>query len=477
MFNASTLIAEGIDAEFESADLGDPRRKRRLKLIGSAIMTQPDVGFPQMVDGDSELEAFYRFFSNDHVDPDQVLASHVRATVARMRRASQPVLVLHDTTVFSFGGSHRRRGLGRTNGQQQGFLAHTALAVLPGEARLALGVCGMVRICRSEEAANEKDAANESKASGASSRESYRWQQLVEDVHGVTDGVDVVHVMDREGDQYDLLAKMQELGAQFIVRASHDRTLVEGGQLSDVETAPSVVQRDVAVAERPEDPNRRPKKNGKLKHPRRQQRLANLLISGATVSMRRPRGADSKAKSLTVNVVLVREQNPPAGEEPLSWTLYTTQPISTPKQLLAVVDNYRSRWVIEELFKALKTGCSIEKRQLESYHALTVALAVFIPIAWRLLLMRSVARATPDAPATTILTTTELTLIKHKQNAAPATAEEAFYAVAKLGGHLKRNGAPGWITLARGFERLLLMEAGWRAALQATSDESKRPLE
>jgi hypothetical protein len=41
----------------------------------------------------------------------------------------------------------------------------------------------------------------------------------------------------------------------------------------------------------------------------------------------------------------------------------TTEPIDTPEQILAVVDGYRHRWKIEELFKALKTGCAYEKRQ------------------------------------------------------------------------------------------------------------------
>jgi IS4 transposase len=49
--------------------------------------------------------------------------------------------------------------------------------------------------------------------------------------------------------------------------------------------------------------------------------------------------------------------------------LYTSEPIDTAEQLLTIVDQYRSRWVIEEFFKALKTGCAFEKRQLESYRA------------------------------------------------------------------------------------------------------------
>ena len=64
-----------------------------------------------------------------------------------------------------------------------------------------------------------------------------------------------------------------------------------------------------------------------------------------------------------------------------------------------MVDAYRARWVIEELFKALKTGCQIEKRQMESYGALRIALALFLPIAVRLLALRDAARSEPDAPA------------------------------------------------------------------------------
>ena len=132
-------------------------------------------------------------------------------------------------------------------------------------------------------------------------------------------------------------------------------------------------------------------------------------------------------------------------------------------------NNYQSRWTIEEFFKALKTGCGYEKRQLESYAALSNALAIFSVIAWRLLLVRSVARAYPHATSRSVLSDTQLRLLKHrlKLTNLPATAKDALYAVARLGGHLKNNGDPGWQTLGRGFEKLLILEAGWRAATDA----------
>ena len=68
-----------------------------------------------------------------------------------------------------------------------------------------------------------------------------------------------------------------------------------------------------------------------------------------------------------------------------------------------------------------------------------------------------------------MLSDTQLRLLKHrlKLTNLPATAKDALYAVARLGGHLKNNGDPGWQTLGRGFEKLLILEAGWRAATDA----------
>jgi hypothetical protein len=89
--------------------------------------------------------------------------------------------------------------------------------------------------------------------------------------------------------------------------------------------------------------------------------------------------------------VLVHEVGAPNYAETVEWKLLTNLPIDTPEQVAAIVDAYRARWVIEEFFKALKTGCAYEKRQLETFRALMNALAIFSVIAWRLLVLRHVA--------------------------------------------------------------------------------------
>jgi hypothetical protein len=146
--------------------------------------------------------------------------------------------------------------------------------------------------------------------------------------------------------------------------------------------------------------------------------------------------------------------------------LITNEPTETVAQIFAVVDSYRARWVIEEYFKALKTGCAFEKNQLESRRTILNYLAVLAPVAWQLLLLRSLARDAPSSPADAALSKVQIEVLKavaKKPLSPEPTVEEAFLAVAALGGHLKRNGPPGWQTLGKGFHDLLLFEAGWRA--------------
>ncbi len=177
-------------------------------------------------------------------------------------------------------------------------------------------------------------------------------------------------------------------------------------------------------------------------------------------------------------MVYVWEPEPPDGEEPVEWLLLTNEPIATEQDLLAVVDAYRARWEIEEYINVLKTGCAYETRQLETYERLCKMLMVFVPIAWHLLAMRRVARekADADAAAETVLDVTSLEVLCSQPRcrlAAGATAQQALWAIAALGGHLRHNGEPGWLTLRRGYRELLTLHAGWEAAKKASerSDE------
>ena len=161
----------------------------------------------------------------------------------------------------------------------------------------------------------------------------------------------------------------------------------------------------------------------------------------------------------------------PTGNRPSSGLSVTTEPITTTEQVLRIVEWYRTRWLIEEFFKCLKTGCVYEKRQLESLDTLLVALALLAPIAWQLLLMRHLARERPDVGATVALTQRQIGILRAtpvgRRLAARPSIRDALRAVARLGGHLRQNGEPGWLVLNRGMQTLLCMETGWIAAQAA----------
>lgn len=471
-------------SEFEDAELGDARLTARLRKIAERLSRAPGRSFPESLGADSQLEAHYRFLNNPRFTYAEVMESHIRKTCERVAAAGT-VLCVEDTTECAFGGSTKRRGLGRLEGQAQGFLAHCALAIAADGSRRPLGVLGLRPWVR--EGPRRSRKADGSKKAGSdyakeTDKESARWSEMVEATSSRVEGrAQLIHVMDREADAYPLLAQMVERRRRFVVRLSKDRRVESeascaGGQRLQeaLPNAPEVHEVEVPVSKR--GPKKPP---GAAKtFAARESRIARLRFSAQRLCFKRPQYLDGLPSSLPLHIVHVREVEAPEGVEPIEWTLATTEPITTAEEVVAVVNYYRARWIIEEFFKALKTGCSLEERQLESYSALLKALAIFLPVAWHMLLLRNLGRSAPDEPATVALSERQVAVLRtfstRPLDERP-TVRQAMFAVAALGGHLKKNGDPGWLTLARGLERLLTLELGWAAALQPRSGPQATP--
>jgi hypothetical protein len=273
-------------------------------------------------------------------------------------------------------------------------------------------------------------------------------------------------VGDRETDAFHLLRDAHDHGVRFVFRMARDRVLLDEdeerlGLTSEVLSGcDDVFELQVSLSRRAAKPTPSSTESA------RDARVARLALRGVQTRIARPNYDRDSPLSLEVNLVYVREVDPPVDVDPVAWVLMTTEPIGTPEQLLAVVEIYRTRWMIEELFKALKTGCAFEKRQLESYETLTNALGIFLPIAWHLLLLRHQARTTPDEPAERVLSPVQIDVLRARvPNLLPPrpTAADALRAVAYLGGHFIKR-PPGWLVLGRGLAKLLDLETGWRLA-------------
>jgi hypothetical protein len=280
--------------------------------------------------------------------------------------------------------------------------------------------------------------------------------------------VAAIHVMDQEADDYDLLAALQQADLRYVIRACPTRRTAAAGL--DVTTLlarqPGTVLRTVRVARR--TPRTAARSHGR--HPARAERLATLDVRWGPVMLARHQYTSTAVPTLTLQAVHVVEAAPPRGAAPIEWLLFTSEPVHTLADATAVVDHYRARWLIEEYFKALKTGCAFEKRQLTSLPALLRALALFVPLAWHLLVLRHLGRTTPTRPVGDVLSETQLIVLRkllaHRQYRLPPrpTLRHVLFGVAALGGHITQNGTPGWLVLGRGLTRLLDTEVGWRLA-------------
>jgi len=454
-----------------NAQLGDKRLVRRLVQIAEAAEHAPSASLPQRAGTSAALEGTYRFLSNPRVDPEAIFDCHASATCERAAHESE-VLVVHDTTEFRFGGEQPRAGMGWiSSDNKDGFLAHFSLCLTP-EGR-PLGTVGLHAWVRQGAKGVRKAHAPQERHPD---RESQRWQdsalQVASRLHQKTK---VIHIMDREGDQFELLSMLVEHGQRFIVRIGHNRRLELGrGRTTkpmlfqSLSSSPYFFTREVHLSTRRRSTGA---KNYKV-YPPRKSRLARLEVRAGSYSIYRSHVSEAHVPlSLPLQVVEVREVNAPDGEALVIWRIVTTEPAQTQSQVAAIVDAYRQRWQIEEFFKALKTGCRYQQLQLETVKALLCALSIEVAVAWQLLLLRWSVRHQASAGALNVLDAKYLDVIRalhSTNNLGPAlstlTVENVLSEIAKLGGHIRGNGPPGWLVLRRGFDALVAIQRGWELA-------------
>lgn len=458
---------------FADAELGDPRRVQRVMHTVRRLAAAPDVSFPRAMGNEADVEGAYRLLNSTHVSSRPLADAYGRSTAERARDVGT-VLAIHDTTTCEFPHADPEHVGYLPTGA--GFLAHYTLIVGADASQRPLGVTYVEALARPRPPKKPKGAPRRKKSGtethGNPERESLRWNRGIEATSELLRGIDVLHVADREGDNFELFAEAIARGARFVIRARVGARRAraaneEMSTLRDVaDQARGKLLREVDLSIRHPSPEPRARKA----HAPREARTATLIFAATSVVLVRPRYSDVGVSELALNLVRVYEEAPPAGEKPVEWLLFTTEPVRTAEEVERVVDAYRARWLIEECNKAIKTGCKFEERHFESFEALVTLFVMTLPIACELLALRAACRRNPDYPARNVLTATQLRVLRqvsHRKLSEEPTVYEALWAVAGLGGHLRTNGEPGWKVLQGGMTQLLAYEAGWLARERA----------
>jgi hypothetical protein len=441
--------AEWIEKEMETLELGDPRRHERVKRMIGQFSQNPGASIPYACGTWADTKAAYRALSSDEVSAEEIRLAHARAAVERMRGLKR-VLVQQDTMTLSYNTSPQTEGLGPVGkAGTRGLLVHSGLAVTP--CGVPLGIVSQQVWAREEE--ERKRHTRRSRL--VEEKESFRWLETVDAVESLLPkDLEVWVAGDREADLFELFAMPRRPGLHLVVRAAHDRKVEseEGTYLREaVERAPLLGEMDVEV------PRSR----------KRQARTAKLRVQACTLKLVPPRNHLGRGdlSPIPVSIVLVRETGTtPEGEEPIEWMLITTLPVYTLARAVEVVEAYAQRWKIERYHYVLKSGCGVEKLQLESAERIERALSIYNVVAWRLLYMTYVMRVAPELPCTAVLEDDEWQALFVVSSRRPGrlpektpTVREAVRMIAMLGGFLgrKNDGEPGVQSIWRGFRRLM----------------------
>jgi hypothetical protein len=459
-------------AETQGANFGDERLNRRYAVILDRLSSKPSLSIPAACEGWSEAQAAYRFFANEKTTPQKILQPHYDATMERIR-AQEIVIIAQDTTEGDLTRAEEKVG-GPLNGSKRwGLYVHPLLALTPQ--RVPLGVVS-ARLWSRDVEDLEKSAAErryERRHQPIQAKESYRWLEGYEKacvVAAEAPNTQVIAVSDSEGDIYECLQAGSQEGprAEWIVRGCQDRALAEEAKTLWEKLACRAVlgQLKIRVSKRAASTGDETKKRKQS----RAGRLAQVTVRSARVLLQPPQRVGAQLAPVYVNVVLVREEKPPPGEEPIEWLLLTSLPIETFDEACAVIDYYSCRWEIEVFFRVLKSGCAVEELQFEHADRLEVCLAMYLIVAWRVLYVLMLGRACPRLSCAAVFSEAEWKsayVIGRKQPvpATPPLLGEMVRWIAELGGYLGRkgDGPPGPQTMWIGLQRTRDFAIAWCA--------------
>lgn len=471
-----------VEEELLTSDIGDERLDERYKVVLDRLSQKPSVSIPAACRGTAEMMAAYRFFDNERVDEHEILKPHQDATLDRIAE-HKVALLLQDTTELDVTRPEEQmEGAGPLCDEAHvGFHNHAMLAVTPE--RIPLGIIDANIWARDwdefrENQENKNSKEKKRKQKPIEEKESVRWLEGYRwgcEVAAQVPDSTIVVISDSEGDIFECFLDAEEdtgeKKAEWIVRACQNRSLRSKddtggwGKLWD-EVGKSEVLGTMEV----DVSKNRPKSQDdrKRKQPR-DARRATLTIQATQVMLKGPSRPGGKLVDVAVNAVLVRETNPPKGEEPIEWLLLTSLPIDTWKQVCLVIDYYCCRWQIEIYFRILKSGCRVEELQLETAERFKPCLAVYMIVAWRVMHVLMLGRECPEMSCDLVFSEDEWKAVytvacqEPPPKKAP-TLEEMVYMIASLGGHLGRthDGPPGPKTMWIGMQRMTDLALAWR---------------
>ncbi|WKV92337.1 transposase DNA-binding-containing protein [Halomonas sp. HAL1] len=300
-----------VNEEMTGCDLGDARLNQRLAVMLEALGDRPDKSLPTAFQDWANTKAAYRFFANENVSEDKILEGHFAASALRIQATDGPILILQDTTEFSFKRSSPEKigFINESTGRKMkegrhlkhtvcGLLMHASLAITTEG--LPLGLTAAKFWTRNKFKGTEalKRKVNPTRVP-IEQKESMRWLDNLQRSTELAGSPErCVHIGDRESDIFELFCLAQDLGTYFLIRSCVDRLAEEGG------TTISQVMAETQVSGT-HDIHFRDKRGN--------QQQATLSVKHAKMTVCPPIGKQKKYPKQKLGIIFAEEKNPPEG--------------------------------------------------------------------------------------------------------------------------------------------------------------------
>ena len=450
-----------IDNEGAASSFNDTRLDRRFSTLLHQLTDGVGQSIPFSCQDWANTKAAYRFISNPKVNEDDILSGHFESTRERFVRTGGPVLVLHDTTEFSYtrddtsaiGITHQvDAGMPMADGRRRkhtvcGILMHSSLVVTPEG--LPLGIAAIKFWTRKKFKGTTalKRKINPTRVP-IEEKESQRWlDNLTQASVQLQAPQRCVHVGDRESDIYELFCAAKDAGTHFLFRTCVDRLAEDGTHTIAelIDQAPCKGLHRVEVRDR----------KGKVQH-------ADLELRYRRIHIKPPVAKRKRYPELDVTVIHASERNPPKGRAPIQWKLMTDLPVKSRAEAIEKLDWYAMRWKIETFHKILKSGCRAEDSKLRTAQRITNLIAIFCILSWRIFWLTMLNRSAPKSKPDLVFTKTEIKLLDEMMrdsegtNRSRKTLDRYLIYLARLGGYLNRASdlPPGNTVMWRGMMRM-----------------------
>lgn len=420
----------------------------------------------------SDQKACYRFLNNPKVT-EQSLITEITQRCSKLTEGKD-IVVIQDTSSFNLNQHYYRlkknTGIGPIEDNfSLGFFLHTSL-VLDACSDTVLGI-GDVQLWH--RVYDDPNRASKTRRLPINQKESYKWIKACQQIQSkCSNARTITFVEDRDGDIYEQFASIPQNNIHLVIRSCKDRRLANGEKLFESLQKQRISSHySITIAANP-----------RIK---RSYRKATLELRYKKVCLCKPSEHSNPGLPATVDLWAVQAlEKGYKGKDRICWRVLTSQALHNPQDALSIINVYKKRWYIEQLFRLLKKqGFEMEESQLENGWAIRKLCVLGLNTMVRVMQLM-LATESENKNVAQVFNDNETKCLEHLSNQYEGKTNHlknpyklhtllwAKWIIARIGGWkgYKSQHPPGPITLKRGLDNFNQIYIGWCLALKLIED-------